>query len=288
MLIVLHSSIMFVLPEEVTLSKDESCYEAKGQKLPRVSSILDHCKDKESLDRWVKRVGHAAANEKRQNAANLGKRIHKALELFNTDRNKLTEFIKTFSTDERKVFSNYSPWKTTFQYIATEKRIVYFDDMTDQGCAGTFDGLGFFPDDVLRTKDGKDVTLKDQLMLIDYKNYAKHKNVRYLVSSFLQLAAYTLGENQQRNHNDEESVNHAMLVVSSKRQLNLYYLNPDILEFYQQAFINCLNSFYFKTKFDWNALLIRAGFGWNDHLNIPIVRDESMIPCRLYFKEQNV
>lgn len=280
---------MFVLPTEITQANpDDKHYTVKQKKVPRVSSIVDYAQKNHTkgLKNWIERVGVEEANRIRQEAANIGKKVHKALELSYKDPEKAKNYIANFNEPELKIFVNYKSWRTYFRLEAVESKVFYEDEVTGHSFAGTYDALGTFPDKVIRTKACEPVKFGKRV-IVDYKNYAKQKQSRYLVKAFLQLAAYTLGYNQMgESAFDSEPVEDALLVTTSKRQMNMYHLTPDILDFFQQAFIKCLDAYWFEQDFPWDKFLKQIGFGWSEQFQAPVILEDNYIPQRVYFVKE--
>ena len=123
-------------------------YDIEGRNVPRVSTILNHCQDKTNIILWQKREGKEQAEKIRNAAAELGKRIHKALELRRTDETRYSEFTSTFSVQELGMLSNYDDFNKIFDAAYVEKRLHYFNKVTLQEYAGTPDAMGVIETDL--------------------------------------------------------------------------------------------------------------------------------------------
>ena len=277
---------MYVLPVDIKQENaDSKHYSVKNKKVPRVSAIVDYAQknNRKSLDSWIERVGHEEANKIRQNAAAIGRKVHKALEMTYKSPDNVAEFVAGMSDDACKIFSNYKSWRYYFKPLDVESKVYFSDAMTGHAFAGTYDAIGTFDRNIFRSKGCKIINFSSKV-LVDYKNYAKQKNPRYLVKAFLQLAAYTLGYNQMaENEFSEDLINEALLVTASRRQVNMYHLNEEILDFFQLAFLKCLDAYYCQTDFNWDGLMKSVGFGWSEQFNGPVILEDNYIPERIYF-----
>lgn len=246
-------------------------YSIKGRDVPRVSAVLQHCEDRTGLRLWQERVGEEEANRIRDEAARLGTKIHKALELERTNEQRFVEFTSAFSDKEQGMLSNYAKLRESFNAKYIERSLHFFDKTTLQEYAGTPDAIGTITSDFFDRKGNK-ILSSGSKVVVDYKNYAKQKNIKFLTKSFLQLAAYYCAI-----HNVSTArLDGCVLATCSPRQLNLYYMDANLADIYVKLFLSCLEHYYSKQTFDWDGMLDYLGF------EDMVVTDWSKIPERVY------
>lgn len=248
-------------------------YDIKGRKVPRVSRILDYCEDKSGLKKWKQDVGEEEAFRIRQTAANLGNRLHMALELERKDLALFENYLSGMSTKERSMLDHYTDFRKAFDPYSVEQKLHYFNPITLQEYAGTPDAVGWINAEYY-LREGEVAVPPGTLAVIDYKNYAKQKNIKWLVRNFLQLAAYYHAVNTKETF----KLNGCMLLVCSERQLNMYYMDNAQSDYFVDIFLDCLEHYYLGTTFDWAGLLDVLGF---DGM---ILRRENNMPSRVYTK----
>ena len=120
---------------------------------------------------------------------------------------------------------------------------------------------------------GDTVIKRGDVILVDYKNYRKLKNVKWLTKAFLQLAAYYLVTNSQSS----SKLDGCLLATCSPRKLALYYMDTTICDIYVKLFLQCLEHYYTRAKFDWEGMLGYLGY------EEMLVKDWSKIPERVYY-----
>lgn len=250
-------------------------YKFNGRDVPRVSAILQHCEDQTGLFLWQQRVGLEEAEKIRDQAATLGTRIHKALELERTDKQRFAEFTSAFSDKELGMLANYVDFRQAFEVSYVERKLHFFDNVTLQEYAGTPDAIGTITQDFYN-RIGDLVLPAGSKVVVDYKNYGKQKNIKWLTKPFLQLAAYYCAIHSVSS----SRLDGCILATCSPRQLNLYYMNHELSDFYVKLFLSCLEHYYAKTEFDWDGMMTNLGY---EEMR---VKDWSFIPDRIYYKEQ--
>lgn len=250
-------------------------YSFEGRAVPRVSAILQHCEDRTGLFLWQQRVGVEEANKIRDAAARLGTKIHKALELERTDSDKFAAFTSTFSKKELGMLENYVDFRKSFSVSYAERKLHYFDSVTLQEYAGTPDAIGTITSNFYNRK-GDLVLPVNSKVVADYKNYAKQKHIKWLTKGFLQLSAYSHAIHSVST----ARLNGCILATCSPRQLNLYFMDSELTNYYAQLFLSCLEHYYAKSEFDWDGMLSELGY------EEMMVTDWSKLPERIYYENQ--
>lgn len=263
-------------------------YEINGKKLKlvRVSKILDYMEDKTNLNKWIERVGTKEAKKVCKSASAIGSTIHATLQAFFEDPNKYYTKVSKFNKEELNFLRNYDVFLKNYKSFVSEQNVYFYNGKL--GFAGVTDNIGWINTNNLYID--KDCTNKlyveDNFVTVDFKNYRKHKNLEYLVKSFLQLGAYTLAWNYLY---PDKVITNSFLVVSSQRQLNMYYLDERKLEFFSNEFITGLQCYITKTTYDWKDLLARTGYSFNEERNYPVYdMKQGYFPLRVWIRDNLV
>ena len=253
-------------------------YSINKKKVYRVSAIISHCEDKTGLFEWRKKVGAEVAQQITTEAARLGTRIHKALEC-DQDYAQFTEYLGLFTPEEqkqiKKYLQNYAYFRSVFNNTMTEEKVHYSEFGTNYEYAGTFDALGVLTKE-LYDRQGKIAIKPHTTLLIDYKNYAKQKNIKFLTKAFLQLGAYY----HAVLNNKLADVEGCLLLTCTSRQLNYYYMDAKLSKYYAQHFLICLDYYLKKRKYPWEHLMEELGYA-----DMRVVNSTN-IPKRLYPKTE--
>ena len=158
-----------------------------GDKLPSVTTILSHGKDKSGLIEWTNRVGKEEAERIRDSAAKVGTAMHSFIE----------SHVKLRPVPYAKKFYQIKGYRMGAGLIET-----FFEDLDEvwgsevmvykQGCyAGTIDLSGVF---------------RGESSIIDFKQSNKMKKREWIDDYFIQLAAYADAHNDQFNTNIRQGV----------------------------------------------------------------------------------
>ena len=261
------------------MGNEQQYYVIDGEKLVRVSTVLSHCEDKTHLHRWKQRVGVEEANQIKNDAARLGTRVHKALELVKTDKQKLENYLLNMSEEDAKnvrhYLGNYADFSNNFTPLFQEKKLHFKDPITLHEYAGTPDAVGHIEDDLYDDK-GNLILEAGALVLIDYKNYKRQKHTKFLTKAFLQLGAY-YNALTKMNMADLDG---CLLLTCSPRQLNYYYMDVELSKFFAKQFLRCLDYYLTRSNFPWDQLITKLGYQ-----DMAIV-DHTYVPKRLYTQKE--
>ena len=158
-----------------------------GDKLPSVTTILSHSKDKSGLIEWTNRVGKEEAERIRDNAAKVGTAMHSFIE----------SHVKLRPVPYAKRFYQIKGYRMGAGLIET-----FFEDLDevwgsevmvykDGSYAGTIDLSGVF---------------RGEPSIIDFKQSNKMKKREWIDDYFIQLAAYADAHNHQFDTNIRQGV----------------------------------------------------------------------------------
>jgi hypothetical protein len=167
-------------------------YVCGDQKLPSVTTILGETKeDKESLLKWVERVGQAEADRIRDDAAQVGTYMHLVIEEMLADRPLPVptdwQMIQGYSM-------GYKLIHTYFKYLNEvwgSEVMLYYPDKY----AGTTDLVGVY---------------RDKPCIVDFKQSNKPKRRQWIEDYFCQLAAYALAHNELHG----TDIDHAIILMA--------------------------------------------------------------------------
>lgn len=163
----------------------------------------------------------------------LGKRVHKALE--KNDTSKLV--------DKKDVayFNSYQKYinNIVLAQHRTEDTSIWSGDINGvhSGFAGTADAVHQIAYYNLEYYDDEIVANEVRNCVIDYKNPGKNhlnSHPEYGLEYYLQLAANTAALNKKTNF--QYNCKDSLLVVSTQRTINIYYLTNELLCFYWKWF----------------------------------------------------
>ena len=142
-----------------------------GKRYPSVTTVIaDH--NREAIEKWKDRVGHAKANKIASNASSRGDVVHEALEAF-LQNYPTAEFTKKMLPHAKAVYLNM---KTDIEQHITEVHGIEQPLFSHKlRLAGTTDFVGKY----------------DNLMsIVDFKTALRLKKLKYLDGYFMQLTAY--------------------------------------------------------------------------------------------------
>ncbi len=254
---------------------ESSTYNINGANVPRVTKILEWCENIESRQRfkqWKESIGVEKAEEIKNRSRITGTKIHKARELKYKEPEKYQEFLSTFGDVELQQNFNYDPFFKHFDIKVSEQRVHYGNEY-----AGTLDFGGIITDTSKFLDSKKNNVISDPRIILDLKNpFSKQKKPEHLIKYCLQLAAYTNAWNYLY---PKAIITNALILVSSPKQLNIYYINPASMDFYIKEFLTCLKYFKHKLEYNWDDLLLRTGIVESN--NRTTYLNDNFIPIRL-------
>ena len=142
-----------------------------GKRYPSVTTVIaDH--NKEAIDKWKDRIGHAKAAKISSNATDRGDAVHEALEAL-LGNYSTAEYTKKMMPHAKAVYLNM---KTDIERNITEVHGIEQPLFSHKlRLAGTVDFVGKY----------------DNLMsIVDFKTALRLKKLKYLDGYFMQLTAY--------------------------------------------------------------------------------------------------
>jgi len=228
----------------------------KRKKFPSVTTIISKYEDYSGLQKWKDKIGEEKARELTQAAAKSGAKIHRA-----------NEGKKVELTPKEQIVQNrHQSLIDNIQTIERERPILWIDTMDitgkrggslsdgfiEVGFGGTFDCLALV--DKSKLIDEFDVPLANNVssfFIVDWKTKRKLPNPEYLISYYLQAAAYAAGLN--RNTDKKYKCNEALIALATTRSLALYYLSPKEILFYWRNFLEMVRCYFHNDVFDWHS-----------------------------------
>lgn len=257
---------------------ESNTYNINNIQVPRVTKILEHCENIESrqgFKNWKLNIGEDKAEEIKNKSRISGTKIHKAREIKYKEPEKYCDFISTFNEIEAQQNFNYDPFFQLFDIKVSEKRVHYKNEY-----AGTLDFGGIINDPNKFVNDKGLNIIEDPRIILDLKNpFSKQKRPEYLIKFCLQLAAYA---NAWNFLYPKAIIKNAFILVSSPKQMNMWYINTSSMDFYIKEFLNCLEYFKHNIPYNWDELLLKAGIAQsNGKINY---LNDNFIPQRLYLQ----
>jgi genome maintenance exonuclease 1 len=142
-----------------------------GKRYPSVTTVIaDH--NKESIDKWKNRIGHAEAKAIATHASNRGDVVHEALEALLLNY-PTSDFTKSMMPHAKAVFVNM---KRDIEEHITEVHGIEQPLFSHKlRLAGTTDFVGKYD---------------NQMSIVDFKTALRLKKLKYLDGYFMQLTAY--------------------------------------------------------------------------------------------------
>ena len=170
--------------------KEGRFYDCNGTKLPSVTTILSATKkDKESLTRWIERVGEEEANRIRDEAAARGSHVHYILEK-QIVHGDLWDYRPDSGEEKRAYKMACKIMDEGFPRISQ----VYGCEVSlynPDKYAGRADVVGVF---------------EGEPAIMDFKQTNKPKKREWIEDYFCQLAAYALAHNELYGTNIQKGV----------------------------------------------------------------------------------
>lgn len=216
-------------------------YRTPNGRFPSVTTIIDRYEDKQFLEKWKNNIGEKEANEIKEKAAVRGTRVHHAIEKtlkgkpHNLDENELT------------YYNNILPFLAKIKPTLLEEQLYWAN--YGFGFAGTVDILLNIDLSLLKDKDGNSVGSGTAYVTGDFKTWRSPKYASGLLGRYLQLAAYSAAINQRTNVMYQ--LNKGLIIGATSKQLYLYYLDENAINFYWNHFLLMTKCFHNKNHFDW-------------------------------------
>ena len=192
-------------------------YNCEGNKVPSVTTILDKTKsqkDKDSLNSWKEKVGHAEAYKIAKASMLRGDKMHKYLEDALHGKQTL-DFEEEVNLEKKmsEVIINNALSKNLNEIWGCETPLFYPDSH-----AGTTDLCGLY---------------KNKESIIDFKSSTKAKKKEWISDYFLQTTAYALAHNFQHNTNIVQGV---ILICTPQLEFQEFIINDNEFLWYQNKF----------------------------------------------------
>lgn len=197
-----------------------------GSKLPSVTTIIGATKserDKQSLNNWKKRVGHANAAEITRTAANRGTKMHSYLESFMKTSEVGQPGTNPFSIQSHNMASHViqNGLKDVSEFYGTEVNLYY-----PELYAGTTDTVFL--------ENG-------ELVIGDFKQTNKPKKTEWIGDYFLQLASYMICHDELYG----TKINKGKIMMCSPELVyQEWILEGDALRKYKDMWWNRLYQYY--------------------------------------------
>lgn len=225
----------------------------KQFRYPSVTTLISSVQDKSGLERWEQRVGKEKAEQIRRSAAQRGTSVHAFIEAYYKNQP-----YPVLTKDELEYIKHIFPIFKQMKLIFSEQKIFWVSESYPLcGYAGTIDAC--VAADLSRIIDCQTkLPVGDGVhnLVADIKTWTKPKPEKYLVSYFLQLAAYAGGLNFLSKNLYQ--VNKGLIVASTTQDVFLYYLSPELMKFYWNKWVEVLNAYFFQQPFNWNQFVEEA------------------------------
>ena len=202
-------------------------YDVNNEKLPSVTTILSFTKskeDKESLKRWRKKVGTAAAEKITREATSRGSAMHDFLEKFLLG--KLNLDLLGDNSLERQMAD---------QIIENGLRNRVNEIFGVEACL-------FYPQryagaaDLICEYEGK-------LSVVDFKNSNQLRSDQWNTDYYLQLSAYQMAHNKVYGTDIDQGV---ILVCTKDLMFQRFVIDSERLKNYQEIFLRKVEEYYKK------------------------------------------
>ena len=200
-------------------------YDVNNEKLPSVTTILSFTKskeDKESLERWRKKVGTAAAEKITREATSRGSAMHDFLEKFLLG--KLNLDLLGDNSLERQMAD---------QIIENGLRNRVNEIFGVEACL-------FYPHryagaaDLICEYEGK-------LSVVDFKNSNQLRSDQWNTDYYLQLSAYQMAHNKVYGTDINQGV---ILVCTKDLMFQRFVIDSERLKNYQEIFLRKVDEYY--------------------------------------------
>tara|TARA_B100000900_G_scaffold130510_1_gene110400 strand:+ start:1986 stop:2678 length:693 start_codon:yes stop_codon:yes gene_type:complete len=192
-------------------------YSCEGNKVPSVTTILDKTKpqkDKDSLNSWKEKVGHAEAYKIAKASMLRGDKMHKYLE--DTLHGKqMLDFEEDVNLEKKmsEVIVNNALAQNLNEIWGCEASLFYPDSH-----AGTTDLCGLY---------------NNKESIIDFKSSTKTKKKEWITDYFLQTTAYALAHNFQYNTDISQGV---ILICTPQLEFQEFIISDNEFLWYQNKF----------------------------------------------------
>jgi len=256
-----------------------------------VTTIISKFEDKEFLKQWRKNVGEEEAQKIMVHASSLGTRVHKANELFFTNKDKYYEYLRDIEPEIYVRHQCYIPilnQVTILGYLEVpllEQKLICEIKVQDKmyGFGGTPDLVGvmdkerasqlFYKNHHCKTLIDSDYFKENPTFVADYKNWrGNSKSSADLLKTCLQLSAYMILVNQFVEE-PYKIRNGFIFATNSENKLMIYHLDFSSMCWYAKWFMHFVKAFYDDTRLDW-ALFKKYS----------LEGEKSYKPNRLYMK----
>ena len=262
-----------------------------------VTTIISKFEDKSFLKQWRKQVGEEEANKVMVQSSSLGTRVHKANELFFTDRERYQEYVSSIETE---VYTRHLCYLPILEQVTIlghndipllEQKLICEVKVDNEmyGFGGTPDLVSvitrerakqlFFKNHYLKSLVDEDYFPEDQkniTFVADYKNWrGKAKSSADLLKTCLQLSAYMILVNQFVE--EPFKIRNGFIFGSNcENKLLIYHLNFSKMCWYAHWFLNFTKAFYTKESLNWHSFK-----------SLSLDGEVSYKPVRLYIKNGN-
>lgn len=191
--------------------------------VPSVTTIIDSTSDKTHLDAWRKRVGDAEATRISTESANIGTRVHKAMEQY-IGGEDWDCFGNNLFQKQCKLMSQ-AVINLGLQHIdevwGLEVALMYPDLY-----AGTTDCVGVY---------------KGEPSIIDFKTTRKMKKREWIDGYFTQCTAYA----QAHNHEFGTDIKHSVIImVDREGNVENFEISGDEFEYYSHEWNKRVMQYY--------------------------------------------
>ena len=203
-------------------------YDVNNEKLPSVTTILSFTKskeDKESLERWRKKVGTAAAEKITREATSRGSAMHDFLEKFLLG--KLNLDLLGDNSLERQMADLIieNGLKNRVNEIWGVEACLFYPNKY-AGAA-----------DLIAEYEGK-------FSIIDFKNSSQLRKDEWNTDYYLQLSAYQMAHNKVYGTDINQGV---VLVCTKDLMFQRFVIDSERLKNYQEIFLRKVDEYY-KTQ----------------------------------------
>ena len=207
------------------LYNGQRLYDVNNEKLPSVTTIISATKskeDKESLERWRKKIGAASAEKITREATNRGSVMHDFLEKFLLGKLNL-DLLGDNSLERQmadQIIENGLRNKITEIY-GVEATLFF---------PGRYAGAA----DLICKYEGKD-------SIIDFKNSSQLRKDEWNFDYYCQLSAYQMAHNKVYGTNINQGV---ILVCTKDLMFQRFVIDSEKLKNYQEIFLKKVDEYY--------------------------------------------
>lgn len=201
-------------------TKSDNCYYLDNiNKYPSVTNIIDALRDKTFINAWRDRTPNA--DQITQISADNGKSFHKLIELYSTGYEDKLSIFGTYVSN--CMFKSVKPYLNKYikNIVAVETKLV--SDIYK--ICGVFDCLALDHD--------------NKLIVIDYKNSLKIKNLDYILEYKQQIGCYILMIREKL----KVDVSRGLILITNRENYKTQELELDIEECVKEAIV-LINNYY--------------------------------------------